>query len=62
MRILAIATLAIAAASALGAQAAEQSTPGSAASTRFDGVWAVTLVCADYKDAGLGAKATPSAS
>jgi hypothetical protein len=27
-----------------------------AATTKFDGTWGVTLVCADYKDAGAGAK------
>ena len=56
MRFLAVAILATAAASAVAAQGAEQSEPGSAAPTRFDGVWSVTLVCADYKDAGVGAK------
>jgi hypothetical protein len=41
---------------AASAWSAEESAPQSAKTTRFDGVWSVTVVCADYKDAGVGAK------
>jgi hypothetical protein len=41
---------------AASAWAAEESASESAGVTRFDGVWSVTVVCADYKDASAGAK------
>jgi hypothetical protein len=48
--------LLVCAISARNVTAAEE-TPGQPASgTRFDGVWSVTVVCDDYKDADVGAK------
>jgi hypothetical protein len=41
---------------ATGAGAAEEAVRPSSDTTRFDGVWSVTVVCADYKDASVGAK------
>src|SRR5687767_14951889 len=38
------------------ARAAEERPPELGSPTRFDGVWSVTIVCADYKDASAGAK------
>jgi hypothetical protein len=53
MRIAGVFILATLAASAWSA---EDAAPESAKTSRFDGVWSVTVVCADYKDAGVGAK------
>lgn len=41
---------------ATGASAAEEAVRTSMDTTVFDGVWSVTVVCTDYKDAGVGAK------
>ena len=51
-----IAGLFILATIAASAWSAEESATEALKPSRFDGVWSVTVVCADYKDAGLGAK------